>query len=88
MIISLDYDDTYTNDPVFWNQFIGLAKAYGHEVICVTSRRDTMDNRADMEIPVEKILFAYDAPKKDYANWQGVKVDVWIDDNPHRIVSA
>lgn len=34
--ISLDFDDTYTLDPKFWNKFICNAEKRGHRVIIVT----------------------------------------------------
>ena len=86
MIISIDYDDTYTNDPDLWDRFIAVAESKGHIVICVTARRDTFENRREMTIPVETILFAYDCPKRQYAEYKGYHVDVWIDDKPEAIV--
>ena len=38
LVISLDYDRTYTADPGLWDQFIALARSRGHEVVCVTGR--------------------------------------------------
>ena len=41
MLIALDYDETYTADPVLWDRFIGDANDHGHTVWIVTARRDT-----------------------------------------------
>ena len=38
MNISLDFDDTYTRDPAFWNSFIVGARGRGHHVYLVTAR--------------------------------------------------
>jgi len=35
MIISVDYDETYTRDKILWDSFIKQAKARGHTVLCV-----------------------------------------------------
>lgn len=38
MIISVDYDETYTRDKILWDSFIKQAKMRGHTVLCVTAR--------------------------------------------------
>jgi hypothetical protein len=38
MLISLDYDNTYTLDPKFWDMFVKNAISSGHRVICCTMR--------------------------------------------------
>lgn len=78
----LDYDDTYTVDPVLWQTFINVAISRGHTVKMVTARG------SDTALAPEVI---------DVANELGIKlvmtggqskaehcpdVDVWIDDAP------
>ena len=43
MKIALDYDKTFTTDMRMWRAFIDLAKAYGHEVVCVTMRHPHLE---------------------------------------------
>jgi len=38
MNISIDYDDTYTKDPLMWNWFAQQALDRGHKVYCVSAR--------------------------------------------------
>lgn len=38
MLIALDYDGTFTEDPTLWVSFIAMAQAHGHDVIGVTMR--------------------------------------------------
>lgn len=38
LLIALDYDKTYTADPVLWETFIAAAKHRGHSVIIATMR--------------------------------------------------
>lgn len=88
MKISLDFDGTITADPVFWCAFIMDAKDRGHDVITVTHRRDTPENRRAIENilgPSHLVIFAYDRPKKLAAIEAGHQVDIWIDDAPHGI---
>jgi hypothetical protein len=77
MRIALDYDKTYTADPPFWDEFVRIALARGHNVSIVTMRR-----------PDEQIL---DAPPIDIvytsrkAKSSVYSADVWVDDSPHWI---
>lgn len=92
LLISIDFDSTFTADPELWSIFIQTAKLAGHKVICITARRDILDNRIELEeafkglIYPDNIHFAYDCPKKQYATEKGLWVDIWIDDCPEAIV--
>ena len=77
MLIALDYDGTYTKDPALWNQFIIDAVAAGHRIVTVTMRGP----RAALTVPME-VFYTGGTPKADYVKAQGLKVDIWIDDDP------
>ena len=80
MRIALDYDKTYTLDPVFWANVIREARARGHTVDIVTMRHDNEDERlADMPVPV--IYTGRKAKQKFFS------ADVWIDDTPQWILA-
>jgi hypothetical protein len=83
--ISLDYDNTYTADPILWQQFLGLAKIRNHPVIICTFRAPSHR----LESPPAGIPVYYTAgeAKKPYMEKQGIKVDIWLDDEPFRIWS-
>jgi len=54
MLIALDYDGTYTADPIFWDTFIASAQSHGHGVACITMRHEASESLAvlaDMEAP-------------------------------------
>lgn len=74
MLIALDYDKTYTADPVLWNDFIQSAQDRGHVVKIVTMRRP---DEVIIEPPVEVV---YTSRK---AKATIVNADIWIDDSPH-----
>lgn len=84
MVVSLDYDDTYTRDPQAWNEFIDLMQRNGHNVYCVTMRapaegravKEALENRVD------GIFFTSRRAKRDFMNSRGINVDVWVDDSP------
>lgn len=77
MLISLDYDKTYTRDPALWDAFIASAEAARHQVICLTMRHP--HERISMPCPV---IYTKRMAKKPYAEALGLSVDVWIDDTP------
>lgn len=79
MKIALDYDGTFTSDTRLWRAFIDLAKAYGHEVVCVTMRREHFEP-VDASIGIPVIYTNRKAKKAAY------QADIWIDDSPHWIL--
>jgi len=90
MLIAIDFDDTLTTDSVLWSKFIESAKSLGHRVICITARRDTEDNNESIErwmtmhgvhLPV---YFTGLSSKVEHAKKIGLKVDIWIDDDPRK----
>ena len=83
MLISLDYDKTYTADPHFWDQVVNLGRANGHEFVCVTARREPPDSH-ERRIPMA-VVCAGNQFKRHAAAKAGYLVDVWIDDTPEVI---
>lgn len=88
MIIAIDYDNTYTGDPITFNGIIDLFKAAGHTVVCVTGR----DANSVMAEPVVNsigklvpIVFAGKEWKRDAAIKRGYNVNIWIDDIPEMV---
>ena len=89
MNLSLDFDNTYTRDPVFWNTFISIAKSYGHKVYCVTMRtpEEGEEVRKHLGDLVEGIYFTSRRNKHDYMFENWISIDVWIDDMPYFILN-
>lgn len=90
MIISVDYDCTYTRDKILWDSFIKQAKARGHTVFCVTARcelyGDGTEVKEDLEHLVDGIYFTCGAPKEKFMLDMRICVQFWIDDCPQAIV--
>ncbi len=92
MLLALDYDRTYTIDTEFWDRFIKLAKAFDHEVICVTLRHEHREKIDDLNHI--HIVYCGRRAKRTVCAEHGYEIDVWIDDNPkyieldHREISA
>lgn len=85
MLIALDYDETYTVDPEFWDLMIALAIQRGHSVICATMRHEHegADIVADLGKKVEAIIFTGRKAKHEFVQQRGFYPSVWIDDSPH-----
>lgn len=82
MNISLDYDNTYTRDPILWNVFVANAIGLGHKVYCVTMRshKEAVQVYHDLTGKVTDIYCTNRQAKKDFMFEQGIAIDVWIDD--------
>lgn len=91
MKISIDYDDTYTRDPLLWNWFAQQALDRGHQVYCVSARsvRDMDEPKMTIGrvIGPENCFGTNLKPKKVFMlDAHRIKIDVWIDDTPEMIV--
>lgn len=84
-MIGLDYDNTYTDDPVLFGEFIKLAQSRGHIVFVTTARNH--DNIKDIQnaLPELEIIASAGGPKRPATNAYGVSIDIWIDDMPEII---
>ena len=77
MIIAIDYDRTYTRAPDMWAAFGASCIAQGHEVVTVTKRRP--DESIDVPWTVH---YTSRTAKGRYVVERGLRVDVWVDDDP------
>jgi hypothetical protein len=73
MLLALDYDNTYTQDPVLWDGFILAARSRGHAVKIVTMRYPS----EPVEVPGVDVVYTSRQAKKHF-----MAADVWIDDTP------
>ena len=76
--IGLDFDGTYTRDPLLWDRFIAVANEHGHEVICVTMR---FEDESLADFPCE-VIYTARKGKVGHMVKLGRPIDIWIDDNP------
>lgn len=86
----IDYDETWTTDPTLWTQFTRTAVSRGHRVVLVTNRVSRRPWGPEVRtalrgVPVDGIVFAGAAPKRQAALQAGHRVDVWIDDSPQTV---
>ena len=88
MIIALDYDNTYSRDTELWDKFITNAQEHGHRVQIVTSR--SKDTPVEHEVWFKETYRVYVTyceyrAKKQVTEELGIKIDIWIDDDPEYI---
>jgi hypothetical protein len=94
MKIAIDYDQTFTLDPLFWADFIRLLKSRGHSAMIVSSRQEMDDNRQQIYWELEAldilipIFLTSGVAKEFFCEQAKIKIDVWIDDNPGSIVNG
>jgi len=90
MIIAIDFDGTWTADPVLWSTFCKSAISRGHQVWCITARPPAMMGEvfetAGALLGTHRCLSAGNEPKASvFERHTGQRVDVWIDDAPELI---
>lgn len=94
LVISLDYDQTFTAAPGLWRSFVAMASERGNRVVCISRREQTDANVEEMRTAfadlgiADLILCGSDTQKRDAAAKAGIEVDVWIDDYPEGIVRS
>ena len=84
---AIDYDGTWTSDPIAFRAFATLLRRRGHKVVIVTARVSGQGEvrEACMEY-VDDIVWSTGMPKREAAERAGFTVKVWIDDMPEMIV--
>ncbi len=91
---AVDFDNTMTLDGEMFRQWIEIGRELGHSFFCVTARRDTPENREEIEnwlvqYGIEMNVFYTSLGSKiDYMAKRGIKIDVWMDDDPVSLVKG
>jgi hypothetical protein len=92
LTFALDFDHTFTACPDLWARFVNDAEANGHRVFIVTARPDDDENREQVRSMLK--AFGLTLPQI-YTEWcsklhvmkqREIKVDIWIEDDPFRLV--
>ena len=89
MNIGLDYDGTITEDLVAWREFCKLFKSMGHKIWIVTMRfpEEVFEAQTHHALDryIEGVIYTQRKAKKPFVEELGIKIDVWIDDNPNAV---
>jgi hypothetical protein len=93
VIIAIDFDETYTRDPLLWDAFLAAAAARGHRLFCVSARHerqmDQVRETVGRIIGPEACFGTGGASKRRFmAETVDTHVDVWIDDAPESVVEV
>lgn len=80
LVIALDYDNTYSDDPPLWDAFIKIAESRGHVVVGVTFRRPDQP----VKMPVD-VYYTAGTLKAEYMRGVDLEPSIWIDDWPELI---
>jgi len=85
--IAVDWDGTFNLISDLLLSFMEAARYAGHTVIICTMRYES--EKAEMSNVEElfKIYFTGRKAKKPFLDELGIKVDIWIDDNPQWVNS-
>jgi hypothetical protein len=91
LCVALDYHNTYSADPKFWDTFIYMCWMRKWDVYCITHHTGEKQNQKLMDsigkiLPKEYILFTMGKAKQDYVDSIGLEIDIWIDNNPVHIL--
>lgn len=93
LTVSIDFDGTFAAAPALWTEFVRSCREAGNNVLMITRREDTPENRehvsrvlGDAEPLLDTVIFAgLGKAKKQAADEAGVTVDIWIDDVPSTV---
>ena len=96
LLLSIDYDQTWTAAPAMWRSFVEDAVGRGNRVAMITRREDTTANQDEIRSSLgdsfsaleQLVLCGPDVQKRAAAEAAGLSVDIWIDDTPETIVAA
>ena len=86
MNVAIDYDDTYTLDPMAWDSIIKLLENSGHKVFCVTKRYEHIADDIKEALDIKIIFTPKGMSKMQATKLSGINIDVWIDDKPQSII--
>lgn len=89
--IALDYDNTYSADPEFWNMVITMAQTFGHDIRAVTAR-DIDQDRTQPLVELEsrlQVIYTSGIAKEFFCTHfaNGFVPDIWIDDKPESVLA-
>lgn len=89
MIVSIDFDETYTKSPWLFNEIIALLSDSDHQPMIVTYRHRDLDYDPQLwnleNLYFVPVYYTDGKAKKPFMENLGIKVDIWIEDNPRAV---
>lgn len=93
MNIAIDFDGTFDRDTGAWEAVIATLAERGHQMFIVTSRHD--DDKELVRQWAEcsgisrgRVICTNGTAKKWFCEQRGLRIDVWIDDDPGSILNG
>lgn len=89
-VIAVDFDETISDNEGAWLQVMLLLERQGYHVVVCTWRTPTTYPE-DLKFLVDKgfkVYYTSGQAKQTYMASLGVKVSIWIDDNPWSILNS
>jgi len=93
MNIAIDFDGTFDRDTVAWGAVVQVLQESGHQLFMVTGR-----NNDDKELVRQwaecsgisrgRVICTNGEAKRWHCEHRGLKIDVWIDDDPSSIING
>lgn len=88
-VVAFDYDETISDNEMAWLLVMRLLEGKGYHCIVVTWRKPT-EYPEDLKFLVDKgykVYYTSRQAKQTYMESKGIKVSIWIDDNPFAILN-
>ena len=91
LCVALDYHNTYSADPKFWDTFIYMCWMRKWDVYCVSHATDPKEiedlyDSIGKVIGKDNVIMTDGKAKEPFVEKLGIDIDIWIDNNPKHII--
>lgn len=91
LCVALDYHNTYSADPKFWDTFIYMCWMRKWDVCCVSHTTDDKEKKDLFDsigkvIGKKNVILTEGQAKQPYCEKHNIDIDIWIDNNPLHII--
>ena len=91
LCVALDYHNTYSADPKFWDTFIYMCWMRKWDVYCVSHTTDDKEKEDLFDsigkvIGKKNVILTEGQAKQPYCEKHNIDIDIWIDNNPLHII--
>lgn len=87
-VIAIDFDETISDNYTGWPIVMQLLEKMGYHVVICTSRKP--EDHEDLQYIVDKgykVYYTGGKAKERFMQTLGIRVGIWIDDNPYAILN-
>ena len=91
LCVALDYHNTYSADPKFWDTFIYMCWMRKWDVYCVSHATDPKEiedlyDSIGKVLGKDNVIMTDGKAKEPFVEKLGIDIDIWIDNNPKHII--